>query len=95
LNRPKGVTEPGVNSSTSCSSSGRAKETWCGQNLSQPRQVGALFGGHHDEPDPALVVLDEQVLAMQAGDFVVPGAALLDGKDGRVLYGAMFDAQLI
>ena len=63
--------------------------------LSQPRQVGALFGGHHDEPDPALAVLDEQVLAMQARDFVVPGAALLDGKDGRVLYGAMLDAQLI
>ena len=32
---------------------------------------------------------------MQARDLVVPGAALLDGKDGRVLYGAMLDAQLI
>jgi hypothetical protein len=42
-----------------------------------------------------LTVLDEQILAMQAWDLVVPGATLLDSKDGRVLYGAVRDAQLV
>jgi hypothetical protein len=53
------------------------------------------FAGCHHQPGPALAVLDEQVLAVQARDFALQGTALLDGEDGRVVYGAMRDAQLV
>ena len=65
------------------------------KGLFQPRQVGPLVGQHDDQPEATLAVLDEQVLAVQAWDFVVPMAALLHGEEGRVSHGAVLDAQLV
>jgi hypothetical protein len=60
----------------------------------QPLQVdrGALLGD--DEEDRALLVLQEQVLAVQPDDRAAQALRLLDSEEGRVLDGGRLDAEI-
>ena len=61
--------------------------------LLKPPQISALVGRHDHQPDAAFAVLDEQVLAVQAGDPVVPGSAFLHREKGRMFDRAVLDGQ--
>jgi len=50
-------------------------------------------GRHDKEPDTAVAIFDEQVLAVQARDLIVPGPALLHREERRMFHSAVLDAQ--
>ena len=86
LMRPKGVTEPGSTPRTSISRSGFAEGQPPRADAGGSRlqiDLGVLEAD--DQIDRALVVLQEQVLAMAAGNFAAQRARLVDGEDRRMI----------
>ena len=52
-----------------------------------------LVDQHDNEPDTAHAVFDDQVLAVQARDLVVPGPALLHREEPRMFHRDVLDVQ--
>ena len=94
LIRPKGVTAPGITPSFSARSSGLPKER---RRAADPRvevlEVDLGILEHDDEEDRVLLVLEEQVLGVGAGNRAAKRPALLDREERRMLDGRGRDVE--
>ena len=96
LIRANGVTEPAGTPSTSISSSGlpklRRSEPSC---LVQGLEVDMCAAQRHDKEQPVLLVLEEQVLGVPAGQLALEPGALGHREHRLVLERAGGDAELV
>ena len=65
------------------------------QDLAQALEVDGAILQRHDQPHLLLLVAQEEVLDVMAGQVAAQRLGLLDGEDRRMLDGAMGDAQLV
>ena len=95
LIRANGVTEPAGTPSTSISSSGLPKlEPVAAERLVQGLEVDMCMAQRHDKEQAVLLVLEEQVLGVPAGQLALQLGAFRHREHGRVLDRLGCDAEV-
>ena len=96
LTSANGVTLPGATPSSLPQQLGAAeREARRAEPVGQKLQIDAAFLERDDEPQPALLVLQEQALAMTAGQAAAQRRRFGDRKDRRMRVGPVRDAQRV
>ena len=90
-----GVTDPGLDAQMALEAFGAAeRKPPCAQRLAQPPEVDVAILQRHHQPHLLLLVAQEEVLDVMAGQGAAMGLGLLHGEDRGMLDGVVGQAQL-